>query len=103
MKRKIIYVDIDGTICTISEGADYNKAKPILKRINHINKLYDEGHLIIYWTARGGTTGKDWTDITEKQLKEWGANYHTLICNKPAYDIFIDDKAFNSEEYFKKL
>ena len=39
-----------------------------------INKLYDEGHTVVYWTARGSTTGIDWGDLTQNQLKEWGLN-----------------------------
>ena len=54
---------------------------------------------IIYWTARGTVTGIDWKDITEKQLKSWGAKYHELKMGKPAYDLFIDDKNINSERF----
>ena len=48
-------VDIDGTICTpgLTEGMRYEQALPIQSRIDKINKLYDEGHIIIYLTARG--------------------------------------------------
>ena len=58
---KIIYVDIDGTICTerpnIAKSAvDYEAAKPLKERIDIINKLYDEGNEIHYWTARGCST-----------------------------------------------
>ena len=44
--------DIDGTICSITDG-DYNKAEPILERIEKINQLYDAGHTIHFQTARG--------------------------------------------------
>ncbi len=53
----ILYVDIDDTICTRSEDLDYSKAKPLCERIDKINKLYDDGNTIIYWTARGTVTG----------------------------------------------
>ena len=60
-----IYVDIDETICYHSQekNRDYSLAKPMKKNIEKINKLYDDGHIITYWTARGGTTGIDWTDL----------------------------------------
>ena len=45
-------IDIDGTICTPTVGRDYHKAEPWKDRIAKINKLYDEGHYIIYFTAR---------------------------------------------------
>ena len=46
-------VDIDGTICSQTVGRDYHKAMPWWERIATINKLYDEGHNITYFTARG--------------------------------------------------
>ena len=112
--RKIIYVDIDSTICNcpddhISDAdykeyitPDYNGCKPYLDRIKKINKLYDDGNYILYWTARGTMTGVDWTDLTSKQLNEWGCKYHRLIVKKPYYDLFIDDKNINSEAYFNE-
>lgn len=101
----VIYVDIDETICSHShtQGArDYSKASPIRDRIDKINKLYDEGHVIIYWTARGTVTGIDWTDLTKSQLQKWGAKHHDLKLGKPAYDLFIDDKNINSERFFNE-
>ena len=100
-----IYVDIDDTICFYNiedrQGKmDYSKAKPYASRITKINKLYDEGHKIIYWTARGTVTQKLWFNITYEQLKSWGCKFHELKMGKPAYDLFIDDKNINSEKYF---
>ena len=40
--------------------------------------------------------------LTEAQLKMWGCKYHELIMGKPHADIFIDDKAMNSEDYFEE-
>ena len=97
----IIYVDIDDTICESSSDQNYANAKPIPKRIAKINKLYDEGNTIIYWTARGTGTGINWKDVTEKQFKKWNVKYHELKFQKPIYDIFIDDKNINSETYFE--
>lgn len=97
----IIYVDIDETICSKSENLDYTTAEPWLDRIREINKLYDLGHEIIYWTARGSGTGKDWSEVTKKQFEEWGVKYTELKFKKPVYDIFIDDKNINSDEWEK--
>lgn len=94
-----IYVDIDNTITTTSE-TDYKNAKPIPERINKINKLYDDGHTITYWTARGTLSGIDFTELTKNQLTEWGAKHHFLKMKKEAFDLLIDDKAFNSDIYF---
>ncbi len=98
-------VDIDGTICTVSltdDGdVDYTKSSPMMDRIKKINDLYDQGHEITYWTARGSASGIDRSEMTKKQLSEWGVKYHDLKFYKPVYDIWIDDKAINSEVYFK--
>jgi hypothetical protein len=97
----IIYVDIDETICETASDRNYVNAKPLKERIAKINKLYDEGNTIIYWTARGTGTGINWRDVTEKQFKKWNVKYHELKFQKPIYDLFIDDKNINSETYFE--
>jgi CMP-N,N'-diacetyllegionaminic acid synthase len=95
----LIYVDIDHTICN-TNGTDYASSEPMLDRIKKINDLYDEGNTIVYWTARGSVTGIDHSELTKKQFKEWGVKYHELKFGKPPYDLFIDDKNINSENYF---
>lgn len=85
-------VDIDGTICT-QTASDYANAQPLPDRIAKINALYDEGHTIIYWTARGMASGTDHGDMTEQQLQDWGCKYHSLWMGKPQYDVWVDDKA----------
>lgn len=96
-----IFVDIDNTI-TITKEMDYENSIPMFDRINIINKLYDKGNIITYWTGRGTVSGIDYYNLTKNQLKKWGAKYHKLLLGKPAYDIFIDDKSFNSDKYFEK-
>lgn len=94
---KVIYVDIDETICFYdTRQRNYEKAIPDFDKIEKINNLYDLGNTIVYWTARGSTTGIDWYDITKQQLDLWGAKYHRLRCDKPYYDIFIDDKTLSN-------
>lgn len=95
MKTKIYVFDIDGTICSNTNG-DYESAVPYEDVIQKINQLYDSGNTIKMMTARGSTTGIDWTSATQKQLNEWGVKYHQLIMNsKPHADVFVDDKAIN--------
>ena len=106
-------IDIDGTICTPTVGRDYHKAEPWQDRIKVLNKLYDEGNHIIYFTARamGRFAGHSHTiaaqkakevlfDLTKQQLDEWGVKYHELIMGKPHADYFIDDKGVNADEFF---
>ncbi len=95
----IFYVDIDETICTRPKGESaYEHAEPIYHNIAKINALYDRGHTIVYWTARGSRTGEDWRSLTLSQLDQWGAKYHELRLDKPYYDMLIDDKAINIEQ-----
>ena len=75
-------IDIDGTICTSGTAEDtrYTEALPIRDRIDKINKLYDDGHTIIYLTARGmgrhknnaDLARKEFYEFTEIQLSLWG-------------------------------
>jgi len=96
----IIYVDVDETVCQTPEDRDYSKASPIKKNIKKINDLYYNGHTIVYWTARGSTTGMDWTETTVNQLKKWGAKFHDVKLGKPHFDLYICDKSINSNTYF---
>jgi hypothetical protein len=94
--------DIDGTLCTNTEGL-YEEAKPFPERIAHLNALYNAGCRVALYTARGSKTGIDWTDLTKKQLAEWGVRYHELKLGKPYAEIYIDDKAIQSDEWFERL
>lgn len=100
-----LYVDIDNTICITNNLVEnkYEHSVPIKERITDINRLYDEGKHITYWTARGSASGVDYTELTVKQLAEWGCKYHSLRMNKPSYDLYIDDKCCNSNEYWNNV
>jgi len=99
--------DIDGTICTTS-APDYANAEPLNERIKVVNKLYDEGNIIFFNTARGmGRTGNNhkeanriFFDMTLEQLEKWGVKYHRLMLGKPSGDIYVDDKGINDERFF---
>jgi uncharacterized HAD superfamily protein len=95
--------DIDGTICSDSNGK-YENAYPYENFIFKINKLYDDGNIIKIMTARGAASKKDYTELTVNQLKKWGLKYHELIMNKkPNADLYIDDKSCHPDIFFKDL
>ena len=108
---KTIFVDLDGTICTqyehpdfADQPVDYSMAEPIEERIEVINDLYDRGHHITYWTARGCKSGIDFTELTKDQLNRWGAKHHDLqVGNKPHFDMYICDKSYNAESWFQRM
>ena len=109
-KHKIIYVDVDGTICENLEDmkekqpdATYADAKPFHNRIKIINELFDEGHEIHYWTARGVHSGIDWTELTKTQFLKWGVKYTELhVGGRPHFDMYICDKSYNAASFFHR-
>ena len=61
--------------------------------------MYDEGHEITYYTARGAVTKIDWFGVTKNQLDNWGCKYNKLsVGEKPHYDLLICDKTKRIEE-----
>ena len=97
---KTFCFDLDDTLCK-TNGCDYDNSQPYIERINLVNKLYNEGHTIFIDSAMGSGTGIYWTEKTKKQLDSWGLKYHKVRCGRKfAADIYVDDKAFNSEDYF---
>ena len=92
--------DIDGTICTTD--CHYKDAKPYQEVINWINKKYDEGHHIQFFSSRGTMSGTNWLQFTLEQLDGWGVKYHGVKLGKPHYDIFIDDRSINNEAWYEE-
>lgn len=102
--KKTYIVDVDHTICDTpcEDGRHiYQDAKPKTQRIAEINSLYKQGHTVIYWTARGSSSGENHYVLTKQQLENWGALHTELRMGKPSYDVWIDDKAYNDKEFFK--
>lgn len=84
-------IDIDGVIAKYNANLNYEQSQPDFEMINLINKIYDMGNEIILFTARGYKTGKDWKEVTEKQMRQWGVKYSKLLFNKPSADFYLDD------------
>ncbi len=102
MKNKKFCFDLDGTLCTSVKNSKYSDAKPLSDRISYVNGLFESGHTIIIYTARGSVSKIDHENFTQKQLLEWGVKYHHLICNaKPFAHVYIDDRGHNADEWFK--
>ena len=104
----MVYVfDIDGTVCK-TEDCDYESSTPLQDRINIINELYDEGHVILFQTARGmgrsdnnvRYANRAFYDFTRSQLTDWGVKFHDLFLGKPAGDYYIDDKGVGDADFF---
>ena len=87
----IIVIDIDGVIAQENENnyIDYSSVELIKGAKNCIEKLINEGHHIILYTARLECDRQ----ITEGWLYLCQIPYHELHFGKPYADIYIDDKA----------
>lgn len=88
----VIAVDIDGILTVETEGwgdSVYRARTPRLDNIQKINRLYQEGHLIILHSARH----LEDEPVTVRWLREHKVKYHRLILGKLHYDIAIDDRA----------
>lgn len=83
-----IWADVDGTL--FKRGKDYYDVKPNQEIIDLINRLFDAGHYIKIFTSRGSSSGVDFREVTEKQLKDFGVKFHELeMVGKK--DLVIDD------------
>ena len=80
--NKIMLVDIDGTICEDIRNEDshlFATAKLFSDSLTILNKWYDDGNIITFFTAR---ESKD-REVTEKWLQDNGFKYHGLVMDKP--------------------
>ncbi len=98
--------DLDGTICTQTGPGKYHLAEPIPEVVDLVNKLYDQGHTIKIYTARGMGMYKgaihaiyeNMFELTKGQLSKWNLNYHSIFLGKPDADFYIDDRAVDLKE-----
>ena len=75
-------IDIDGTITEDvpnEEPERMGTCKPFPDALETLNKWYDEGHIICFFTSRTEAH----REVTEKWLNEHGFNYHSLLMGKP--------------------
>jgi glycerol-3-phosphate cytidylyltransferase len=101
--------DLDGTICKTPEK-NYEQSTADAEMVKLINELFDLGHIIKIYTARGMTrfsgnvemVYEQYFDLTKNQLESWGLKYHELILGKPSYDFFIDDKNLSIQDFKKE-
>lgn len=95
-KQKLFLIDIDGTICDDILNENYYlypTANVFPRALEIINKWYDEGNVITFFTAR---ESKD-RNVTLEWLDKHGFKYHGLIMDKPRINdqqeyVWIDNK-----------
>lgn len=100
---KVFLIDIDGTICEDIKNEEshlYPTAKVYPEALKIINKWYDEGNVITFFTAR---ESKDKL-ITEEWLTKHGFKYHGLVMDKPRIKdnqeyVWIDNRKVRAVTY----
>jgi uncharacterized HAD superfamily protein len=81
-KVKNYLIDIDGTICDDIPNEEPHRmvtAKLYPDALETLNRWYDEGHIITFFTSRT----EEHREITETWLKTNGFKYHGLLVGKP--------------------
>lgn len=75
-------IDIDGTITDDVPNEEPERmitCEPFPDALETINKWYDEGHQICFFTSRT----EDLRQITEEWLDKHGFKYHSVLMGKP--------------------
>ncbi len=75
-------IDIDGTICDDipnEEPERMETCEPYPDALEILNKWYDEGHIITFFTSRTS----DLREVTQKWLDKHGFKYHGILMDKP--------------------
>lgn len=75
-------IDIDGTICDDIPNEEPERmatAKVFPDALEILNKWYDEGHIITFFTSRL----EEHREVTEKWLNAHGFKFHGMVMNKP--------------------
>lgn len=75
-------IDIDGTITEDVPNEEPERmatCEPFPDALKTLNKWYDEGHLICFFTSRT----EDHREVTETWLNKHGFKFHSLLMGKP--------------------
>lgn len=75
-------IDIDGTICDDIPNEQPERmetAELYPEALVTLNKWFDEGHIITFFTSRT----EEHREVTERWLNKFGFKYHGLLMGKP--------------------
>jgi hypothetical protein len=97
-------IDIDGTICDDIPNEEPERmltAEVYPDALETLNKWYDEGHIITFFTSRTD----EHRDYTEIWLNKNGFKYHGLLLNKPRGGNYhwIDNHMVRATQYQGKF
>ena len=75
-------IDIDGTVCDDVPNEEPERmatVEPFPDALETINRWYEQGHVITFFTSRTD----EHKEVTEDWLIKHGFKYHFLLVNKP--------------------
>lgn len=79
---KNFLIDIDGTVCDDVPNEEPERMAHVLPypdALKIVNKWYNEGHIITFFTSRT----EEHREVTEEWLKKHDFKYHGLLMDKP--------------------
>ena len=96
-------IDIDGTVTDDVPNEEPERMKHVLPfpdALEILNKWYDEGHIITFFTSRTEET----REITEAWLDRHGFKYHGLLMGKPRGGNYhwVDNHVVKATRYVDK-
>ena len=96
-------IDIDGTITDDVPNEEPERmaiVHPFPDALEILNKWYDEGHVITFFTSRT----EDHREVTEAWLNRHGFKYHGLLMGKPRGGNYhwIDNHVVKATRYTSK-
>jgi len=97
-------IDIDGTICDDIPNEEPERmatAKVFPDALETLNKWFDEGHIITFFTSRT----EEHRQVTLEWLDANGFKYHGLLMNKPRGGNYhwIDNHIVRATQYTTKF
>jgi capsule biosynthesis phosphatase len=102
-----VCVDLDGTICELTQTGDYANAAPVTGAREALRLLRGRGAYIIIYTARrmrtqDGDVSKvleEIGELTRQWLKRHDIPYDEIVFGKPYAHVYIDDLAHRFETW----
>ncbi|MBX7109938.1 MAG: hypothetical protein K1X61_14915 [Chitinophagales bacterium] len=103
-EKKNFLIDIDGTITEDIPNEEPERmvtCEPFPDALQTINKWYDEGHIIYFFSSRTESLRA----ITEAWLNKYGFKYHGILLGKPRGGNYhwIDNHIVRATRYIGKF
>ena len=97
-------IDIDGTICDDIPNEEPERmvtAQVYPDALKTLNKWYDEGHIICFFTSRTEAH----REVTENWLNKHGFKFHGMVMGKPRGGNYhwIDNHSVKATQYKSKF